>query len=185
MINLLATERKDEIKAARVNVILVRYTTIVVMAFLFIGGALFVSHAVLTDTMAYNESIIESNDIKADVYSATQQQINGLSAKLNDTKAILNQEIRYSQVLVNLGQLMPPGTVLGDLTLNTESFSGKSTEIKAYAKSTDEVALLQAAFQNSPLFIPPVTIKDTGTSQEIDGYPVTLTISVILNRAGI
>lgn len=185
MINLLANERKDEIKAARVNVILMRYKTIVALAIVFIAIALFVSYNVLTKTMTSADEIIKTNDIKANVYSETRQHVDSLSAKLNDTKATLDQEIRYSQVLIKLGQLMPVGTILGDLTLNTASFNGTPVEVKAYAKSTNEAGVLQAAFQGSQLFNQPVTIKSVETNQEVDGYPVTITMSVILNRAGI
>ncbi len=184
MINLLSGERKDEIKAARVNVLLSRYMAILALAFVFIAGALYVSYSLLTITMTSAESIIESNDVKADVYSETKTQVDELSAKLNDTKATLDQEIRYSQVLVKIGQVMPSGTVLGDLTLSTASFNGEPVEIKAYAKSTTEATLLQSQFQSNPLFSQ-VNLKGTETNQQVDGYPVTVSMSVVLNRSGI
>lgn len=184
MINLLAGERKDEIRAARVNVILMRYMVIIALAFAFIGAALYVSHSVLTVTMTNAQTLIAANDVKADVYSETKTQVDTLSAKLNDTKTILNQEIRYSQALVKMGQLMPAGTILGDLTLTTASFAGQAVEVKAYAKSTNEAGMLQSNFQSSGLFSQ-VTLKGTETNQEIDGYPVTVSMSVVLNRVGI
>ena len=184
MINLLSTERKDEIKAARVNVILLRYMAILSLAFVFIGAALYVSHSVLKATHASAEELIATNDVKADVYSETKQQVTALSAKLNDTRIILDQEIHYSQVLVEIGQLMPAGTVLGDLTLNAASFSGEAVEIKAFAKSTNEAGMLQSNFQGSRLFSQ-VTLKGTETNQENSEYPVTVSMSVVLNRAGI
>jgi len=181
MINLLSNERKDEIRAARVNTILMRYMAIIILAFSFAGGALYVSKTVLGATMTSAENTIASNDIKADVYSQTKQQVDQLSAKLNETKITLDQEVRYSQLLVQLGQLMPRGTVLGDVTLNSASFSGAPVDIKVYAKTTNEAGLLQNAFQRSPLFSL-VSIKNTETNQEVDGYPVTVSMSVTFNR---
>jgi Tfp pilus assembly protein PilN len=184
MINLLSVERTDEIRAARMNVILVRYKLLIALALVFIGAALYVSYTVLDSTMASAEKRIQANDLKADVYKDTKQQVDELSAKLNESKTILDQEIRYSQALVKIGQLMPAGTVLGDLTLSTASFNGLPLEIKAYAKTTNEAGLLQNNFQSSGLFSN-VTIKSTETSQEIDGYPVTIAMTVMLNKAGI
>ncbi len=184
MINLLAGSRKDEIKAARVNVILVRYMGIIALAFAFIGVFMYVSYSILGDTLKTAQTRIASNDVKADIYSDTKQQVDTLSAKLNDTKTTLNQEIRYSLVLVKIGQLMPAGTKLGDLTLSAASFSGEAVEVKAYAKSTTEAGQLQGNFQGSPLFSQ-VTLKGTETNQELDGYPVTVSMSVVLNRSGI
>lgn len=185
MINLLADDRKDDIKAARANVFILRYIVIILLAFAFIGGALSVSYTVLGATMQSTEDLILANDVKADVYSDTKQQVDVLSARLSETKTTLDQEVRYSQALVKIGQLMPQGTVLGDLTLNTASFNGgQPVEIKAYAKSTNEAGLLQTQFQSSPIFSQ-VNLKGTETNQEIDGYPVTISMSVVLNRAGI
>lgn len=184
MINLLSTEQKDEIRAARVNIILLRYKLLISLAFIFIGAALYVSYSVLGATMSNANQLIETNDVKADVYKETKQQVDGLSAKLNDSKVILNQEIRYSKVLVKIGQLMPAGTMLGDLTLDTASFNGQPVDVKVHAKSTNEAGVLQSNFQSSGLFTQ-VTLKGTETNQEIDGYPVTVSLSVVLNKAGI
>lgn len=183
MINLLPDAQKDAIRAARANVILVRYISIIALAFAFISGALYFSYTVLTTTMANADNLIASNDIKADVYSDTRQQVSALSAKLSDTKRVLDQEVRYSEVLVELGQLMPRGTILGDFTLEATALSGQPTDIKAYAKSTAEASVLQNNFQNSPLFRS-VNLKGTETSQNVDGYPVEVSMSVIFNRGG-
>lgn len=184
MINLLSDERKDAIRAARANVFLVRYTFILILAFVFIMSALYVSYTVLGTTLKSADELVASNDVKAGVYSETSKEVAALSAKLDETKGILNQEVRFSQVLVTIGQLMPKGTILGDLTLTPADFSGAPVEIKAYAKSAAEATQLQSAFQNSPLF-GSVTLKSTETKNEINGYPVTITMTVVLNRTGI
>lgn len=183
MINLLPTDRKDEIKAARANIILLRYMAIIALAVAFIGGALYVSDTVLASTMKNADSLVASNDVKADIYSETKQEVDALSAKLNDTKSILNQEIRYSKVLVKIGQLMPHGTVLGDLDLATANFNGQAIDVTAYAKSTAEAGTLQNQFQISPLFAQ-VILKSTETKQEVEGYPITVSLSVVLSRGG-
>jgi Tfp pilus assembly protein PilN len=184
MINLLSDERKDELKAARANTILVRYSVITLFAFAFITGALFVSYTVLESTMASAESRISANDVKSDVYVDTKKEVDGLSSKLTAARPLLDQEVRYSQLLVKLGQLMPAGTVLGDLTLTAANFTGEAVELKAYAKSTAEAGTLQTQFQASPLFSQ-VTPKSIDTDQQVDGYPVTITMTVTFNKAGI
>lgn len=184
MINLLSDTRKDAIRAARVNVFLVRYSGILILAFVFIMSALYVSYTVLGTTIESANTLIKNNEDKAGVYGETSKQVAALSAKLDETKGILDQEVRFSRVLVNMGQLMPKGTILGDLTLTSASFNGTPVEVKAFAKSTTEASLLQIQFQNSPLFSS-VTLNGTETKNEIDGYPVTITMSVVFNRAGI
>ena len=184
MINLLSNEQKDDIRAARANVIILRYMGIILLAIIFIVGIFYVSYNVLRTTMDSNTAIIASNDLKADVYSDTKQEVDALSAKLNDAKTILDQEVRYSQLLPKLGQLMPTGTVLGELKLTSASFTGSPVELVAYAKSTTEATSLQTLFQSSPLFSG-VTIVSTEEAGGLEGYPVKISLSVVLNKAGI
>lgn len=184
MINLLSTEHKDEIRAARTNVILLRYMSIITLALLFLGGALYVSATVLTATKTSAEKTITSNDIKADVYSETKNSVDTLSAQLNSAKPILDQEVRYSQVLVKLGQAMPVGTVLGNITLNSGAINGAPLEFTAYAKSTNETAAIQSQLQSSGIFMQ-VTIKGTEDGKGIQGYPVAVQLTGTLNRAGL
>ena len=184
MINLLADDRKSEIVAARANIVIVRYIAIVLLAIAFIAGVLGVSYSVLTTTLANAETLIAANDVKAGVYSDTKQQVDTLSTQLNDAKTILNQEIRYSEVLVKIGQLMPEGTVLDSLDLSEAAFSGAPVSIKAYARSTSEASALQSQFQGSSLFSQ-VALQGTQTTGGLDGYPVVVSMTISLNRAGL
>lgn len=184
MINLLANGRKSEISAARTNIVIVRYTAIILLAIAFIAGVMAISYSVLQSTMASAEARIAANDTKASVYSTTKQQVDTLSAQLSETKTILNQEVRYSKVLVKIGQLMPKGTVLDSIDLSNAAFNGTPITIKAYARSAAEGSALQSQFQSSPLFSQ-VTLQGTQTTGGIDGYPVVISLTVSLNRAGI
>lgn len=184
MINLLSNGRKSRINAARANIIIVRYLSIIILAFVFITGTLFVSHSVLSSTMASADSIIESNDTKADIYSDTKQQVELLGSQLTDARNILDQEIRYSKVLIKLGQLMPEGTVLDQLTLDAIAFSGQPVPIKAYANSAAQASLIQAQFQGSSLFSQ-VTLQATETTGGLPGYPIVVSMNVIFNKAGV
>lgn len=182
MINLLPDARKDDIRAARANVILVRYTVMIVVSVAFLCGALYVSYTLLQQTMASNQEIIASNDVKADVYSETKAEVDALSGQLSEAKAQLDQEVRYSQILVSLGQITPPGTLLGTVKFTSESFTGTPVEIIAYAKSAEEASLLQSQFQSSSLFTQ-VNLQGTDASGGIDGYPTKVTLTVTMNGA--
>lgn len=185
MINLLSDEYKSELRAARSNLIIVRYIGIVLLAALFMCGALFISYSLLEATMNSAEQRIQANDVKADVYSQTQQQVTALSAQLDQSKTILDQEVRYSQLLVKLGQIMPTGTVIGKLSLTSASFNGQATPITAYAKTASEASSLQSQLQTSPLFNKVSLTSTENSGQGIPGYPVTVELSVVFNRAGI
>jgi len=184
MINLLADDRKEQIQAARVNVILARYGVILLLALAFLAGTLFVSYQILQNTKASADAIVESNDIKADVYSETKTEVDTLSTKLNESRAILDQEVRYSHLLTTIGQLMPAGTVIDSLDLNEQSFNGMPIEIKMYAKNNETAVAIRDQLQSAPLFTQ-VNLKGTDAANGISGYPISVTLSVVLNKAGV
>lgn len=183
MINLLSSTRKDELRAARANVLIVRYMAIIALAFAFIGGAMYVSRSILESTMVSAQEIIENNDVKADVYRETKQEVDSLTARLSEANTLLSSEVRYSKVLLKLGQAMPTGTILGDLTLSDASFSAQS-ELVAYAKTTTEATQLQTQLQASGLFSQ-ISIKSTEADKGIDGYPVLVSMTATFSKTGI
>lgn len=184
MINLLPTNKKVEIRAARTNLILIRYITILMLATAFALGSLYVTYTVLGVTKDNSEKIIVSSDIRADVYSSTKSQVDTLSASLSETKTLLDQEVRYSKVFVNIAQLMPQSTVFGELKLNDASFNGTPTTTKVYAKTSADANTLRQNFENSPMFsnvsFQPVVESGSG----IDGYPVSVDVTFTLNKTG-
>lgn len=185
MINLLSTDRKTEIRAARANVILSRYIAIIAVALVFILGVLYVSHTLLAQTMDSAEIRIAANDNKADVFSATKQEVDALSAKLNEAKLLLDQEVSYANILTTLGRAMPAGTRLDSLALNDSVISGSSPlEITAYAENDGKAATIQQGLQSSGLFSL-VTLVSTNTDNTAEGYPVKVTLTATFNKAGI
>jgi len=185
MINLLPSTKKAEIRAARTNVILVRYIVILLFGLAFILGALYVAYTVIGFTKTNAEKVIASNDLKAGVYSSTKTQVDALSSRLSETKTLLDQEVRYSKVFVNIGQLMPPNTVFEKLTLDTNSFNGAPTTTKVYAKTSADAVALRERFESSPMFsgVSFQTIVESGSG--IEGYPVSVDMTFTLNKEAI
>ncbi|MDB5162627.1 MAG: Fimbrial assembly family protein [Candidatus Saccharibacteria bacterium] len=183
MINLLPIDKKAEIRAARTNLILVRYIAILLMAITFILGSMYVTYTVLALTKASSEDVIASNDLRAGVYSSTKSQVDALSASLAQTKLLLNEEVRYSKVFINIAQLMPAGTVFGKIALDNTSFGGVPIITKVYAKTSADVVALRQNFEKSPMFtgVKFQTIIETGSS--VEGYPVSADITFTINKA--
>jgi len=183
MINLLADDRKNDIRAARVNVILIRYITILFAAVVFLMGVLYVSYTVLQATKASADQIVESNDVKADVYKETKTKVDALSAKLRDGRALMANEIHYSKVLTSLGASMPEGAVLDSIEFSEASFTGVAVPVTAYAKTNEAAAQISERLQASPL-VAQVKVQETDTSKGTADYPVSVTMTIVFNKAG-
>jgi hypothetical protein len=182
MINLMPDDMKKEISSARVNVVLARYIAVIFLAFVFLVLLLVGSYFVLTQTKVAAQRVIDSNGTKAAVYDSTKTQVNALSGSLSQAKVILDQEVLYSNVLMNIGQQMPPGTVLSSITLTAASFTGTPVTLKAYAKTTDDVVALRAKFQSTPIFSN-VNFDSVSQSSGIDGYPVSVSMTLVVTKA--
>jgi Tfp pilus assembly protein PilN len=182
MINLMPDDAKKEIRSARVNVILTRYIFIILFAFGFLILLLGGSYVVLTQTKASAQRLIDANGTKAEVYSTTKAQVDALSSRLSETKSILNQEILYSNVLMNIGQQMPAGTVIDSIALDTASFAGTPITLKAYAKTTNAAVALREKFQSSPIFTK-VNFESVSGTTGIDGYPVSVSMTLTVTKA--
>lgn len=183
MINLMPDEAKQELRAARTNTLLIRYMAVIVMAFAFLVMILGGSYYLLDQTRQSSLTLIDANDTKAAVYSSTQQQVTALSSQLAGAKSILNQEILYSNVLVNFAQQMPGGTVIDEITLNNASFAGTPLTLKVFAKSTSDAVALRDRFQKSPYFTQVSFQNISDSAQSIEGYPVSATMTLTLNRS--
>jgi Tfp pilus assembly protein PilN len=182
MINLLPIDKKAEIRAARTNLILVRYITILILAISFVLASMYVTYSVLGLTKDNSEKIIASNEVRTDIYSSTQSEVDALSASLAKTRSLLDQDVRYSKVFVNIAQLMPPGTVFGKLELNNDSFNGALTNAKVFAKTSADAVTLRQNFEKSALFsrVSFQTIVESGNA--IEGYPVSVDMTFTINR---
>jgi hypothetical protein len=182
MINLMPDEDKKELRAARVNVLLVRYMLVIFMAFAFLVLILFGAYFLLSQTKASSQQLIDANDTKAEVYSSTKTQISELSAQLAEAKGILDAEILYSKVLANFGQQMVPGTIIDKITLDSSSFSGTPLTLKVYAKTTGDTVALRERFQQSSFFTDVSFQTVSDSSGGIPGYPISATMTLTLDR---
>ncbi|RWZ78265.1 MAG: hypothetical protein EOT05_00670 [Candidatus Microsaccharimonas sossegonensis] len=182
MINLLPDSDKREIRAARTNTILGRYIIIILLACAFLVLLLAGSYIVLRQTKQSADRLILVNSTKASSYNSTKSQVDALNASLATTKTILDQEILYSNVLINIGQQMPAGTVLSSIALDAASFTGTPLTLKAYAKTPDSATALRQKFQSTPLFTN-VSFNPVSDSTGIDGYPVSVSMTLTLTKA--
>lgn len=182
MINLMPDDAKKELRAARTNVVLIRYIGIITLAVLFLLTILVGGYMVLGRTQESAKQLIAANDLKADVYSTTEAQVATLSAGLSEARGILDQEILYSKVLMGIGQLMPKGTVIDKIELDSSSFGTSPVTLQVYAKTTGDTVSLQSNFKNSPLFSNVTFQTVSDNSGALDGYPVSATLVLTFNR---
>lgn len=184
MINLLPTEYKKELRAARMNVVLLRYNVITASAVVFLMLTCGIFFAILTTNKITAEDTNKVNEEKASSYASTKQQAEEYRNNLAVAKQILTTEINYTDVVFAVTSLLPKGVILNDLTLSAADF-GNQTTITAQAKDYDAATALKERFQESQVFSN-VSFQTISDSQSEGGgnsaYPINVTMSVTVNK---
>ncbi len=182
MINLLPQEEKKQFRAARTNTLLIRYNIALIGAMAFLGIAMAVVYIYLGNAKANSEQIITDNKAKASGYAAVESQANIFRSNLAIAKQILGNEVTYSKVILAIANLLPAGTTLDKLTLDSTTF-GTPTTLSAQAKSYESALALKNAFQKSALFSDVHFQSITSNAGTQSGaYPFTVNLDVTIKK---
>lgn len=181
MINLLPPEVKSEVVAARTNLLLLRYNILLIIAILFAFGAVGFSYFYLASTKASAETTIADNKSQVSGYTSVESEAASFKQSLANAKQILDSDITYTKVILEISSLLPSGVVLNNLSLDSSQF-GKPTVFSAKAKDYSDVLALKSALQSSSLFsdVSIQTISNSTSAQ--DEYPLDVSLSVTIRK---
>ncbi len=182
MINLLPPAEKRQLRAARTNALLVRYNFFLLGAVAFLCLAVGMTYIYLNNTKTGAEQAISQNKTKVASYAPTIAQAQQFRSNLATAKQILDHEVTYTKVILAISQLLPSGTVLENLHLDSQTF-GTETILTAKAKDYTRALALKDSFQNSPLFsnvhFQNITTSDASSNS---GYPLTVNLNVTIKK---
>ena len=185
MINLLPTETKKQIRAARLNVILLRYCALLAAALLFTLTSFGVGVFITLQTKTTADAEKATAATASAQFSAVKSQAEAFASNLNAAKAILGNQISYSTTLIKITNSLPPGTVLNNLSLSDASFITPLT-LSARATSSATALGLKTALADSKLFgsvnIVSITVNPSSDNVPTQ-YPIQVSISATLSKA--
>lgn len=180
MINLLPPTDKREIRAARSNTLLIRYNIFLVGALAFLLIATGIVYVYLNSTKSNAERVITENKTKVAGFSSVQAQATEFRNNLTAAKQILAGEVNYSKVILKIAALMPSGTILENLNLDTKTF-GTETTLTARAKTYEDAIELKDSFQQSSIFSN-VHFQSIANSEKTSQYPITISMNVTIKK---
>ena len=184
MINLLPEANKNELRAARMNVLLLRYNvmTLIAVGILLLAVAGF--YAYLAGTKASAETANAENEAKASSYADTKKEAAEYRANLATAKQILSNEVIYSTTVFGITELLPKGVILDSINLSSQDV-GNQTVLKTYATDYDAVARLKQSFERSKLFsdvhFQSITVQKSEEGKP-NKYKLEVNISVKMNK---
>ena len=194
MINLLNPDDLKQLKAARLNVRLRSYLIWTVIALMGAAGIYAFAFKIASDDyqVAQQENSKAQEQLKK--YDHLKNEAATFRSNLTVASKILGNEIRFSNFLISVATILPPNTILSDITLTTKknpSPTGQTiTQIKARAKNYDDVLKLKTNLEGSPMFSD-VKIRSTSIPSDLKTlagieitYPYQAIFDVVVVKYG-
>jgi len=181
MINLLPPTDKRQVRAGRSNTLLLRYNVFLLIALGFLFVTIGVVYVFLANTKAGAEQTITESESRVGNYAEVEKQAGEFKANLAIAKQIMDKEVIYTDVILEIASLMPPGVVLDDLKLDSKTF-GTKTILAAHSKTIGDAIALKESFQKSPLFTD-VNFQTISTATEAgSAYPIGINLNVTIKK---
>lgn len=187
MINLLPDSHKTEIRAARTNVLLMRYIAILLVATTTLGGLVAGSYIVLNSARDSAQIKVNENQQRVAEYNSIKSRADSFRSDLSTAKSIMAQDISFSKLLYKIADAVPENVVLDGLVLDPKTFGTRVT-ISASARTFEDAAKLKESFASKQELFSGVQLQSiqsgntSGGDSSQSGYPVKVSVSVIINK---
>lgn len=194
MINLLPPSQKQEIRAGRMNAILVRYIFITISALVLIIVLTAVAYVVMTMERTAAQSAHNENQSEIAKYSKITKDIEEYRANLAIAKTIIAKEIAYSDMILKIAGSIPSGVVLDKLDLSSETL-GKPVTLTFKARSEEAVLNLKSTLQKRTDLYSDVKLENVSRTANVPDsesssgvshsrYPVNASVNLTINKIG-
>ena len=179
MINLLPPDVKSQTNAARANRLLLRYDILLLGAIAFLLAAMGLIYIYLSSVKSIAEQTVADNIAKAGDYGTVETEASAFKQDLANAKQILNNDVTYTKVALEIANVLPPGVVIDTLNLDSTTF-GTPTTMTANVRDYQTVLTLKDSLQSSTIFSDASiqTISNSGSGD----YPLSATFSVTIRK---
>lgn len=179
MINLLPPENRRQIHAMKQNSLLIRYVIATAITLLIVIAIHVGTFVLLKTAESSNKSASSENQARVNQFADTQKAAQEYSTNLAIAKEIFSKRVPYTDAIINLASMLPPGVVLDNVTLD-QSVVDQPGTLTARAKSYDAGLALKDTFNRSDI-AKDVSIASVSNDQTAEGAPSDYPFSVTLN----
>lgn len=193
MINLLPSDTKKQIHAARQNKVLLSYVILFTAVLLLTLGIFAADFYITINDKNAALALQAEESAKAKAYDKTRTQAEAFAKDLKAAKSILTNEVSYSKLLIDIANVVPKRTIISSLNLAANSF-GTPVTLTARAITYKDALKLKDSLEDSKLF-EKVSLTSTSTdtpASEEEGensentlasrYPINITLNATLSK---
>jgi hypothetical protein len=184
MINLLPDEKKKEIRAGRVNVIIRGYIGMAAVAVAFVGIVLAGTYVTLNVSRSSAQARVDKNEQLTVNYNSVSSEADKFRSNLATAKQILDKEVTYSSLILKIARAVPNGVVLDSLNLDSKTL-GTPITLTAHARDKAAAQQLKSSFGNQPQLFSDVHFEQLQFGGDNGAYPVTVTLGLVINKEAV
>lgn len=176
MISLLPNDLREAIRFAKLNTAMVQYGIISIVVVVLVAGVmLFGFNIASDDEQALRDSIAQKEiDLKSLVQ--TEQDAASLADQIDTVGKLLEREVRFSDVLQEIGSILPKGSVLTSLRLANDI--EEPLQVSAKVEDKETAAILRQNIEDSERFSS-ADIESITINLDSNGNPDGFAVSVI------
>lgn len=155
MINLMPSSAKQDIRAARRNVVLTRYSAHILLITLLVGAIYGTGFWITYQEKKSIELQITTQNNGAREYNDIQKQAKEFKSNLVTAQQILDKGVPYSTFFTTLAKDLPSGTMISALRLGGKAgttAAPNGVEVGARAATYEKAIELKSALEQSKLF---------------------------------
>lgn len=145
MINLLPNETKNQIKAARINSLLIKCLLVTIAAFLFLacacGGTYYLTQKNNSSASKQSSAAAQAK-IDTD-YNQALTTATSIDNDMSKTKNVLDNQVKYSKIILAIAASLPTGVTLDSISMKYNDInSGTALQIDAHSIKSFNVSTL-------------------------------------------
>ncbi|MEI6228820.1 MAG: PilN domain-containing protein [Candidatus Saccharibacteria bacterium] len=179
MINLLPNNEKDEIQAARTNIVLVNFIIFLSITAVFLAIACFAIYNLLGDMQKTAESSIKNKTAQMSADNSSED----IGRTIATAESIFKRKMLYGNILIELGSKLPYGVVVDKLSLDNASVN-ETIKIELRAKSSSVAPELIANLKDSKLFYDIQVQSPIVSAGNSPDYPILINCSLSVHKGG-
>lgn len=176
MINLIPNASREEHVYGRRNRRLAALVLLIAFAAISVVAIMYISVGFVSSEQANVQKEIDDNKLVIAKLESQTNEVDKVAARLDTTYRLFEKSIKFSEIVPEIGSLLPTGTIIDGLSL-----TGGSTDplaLSVSATSPDLIPVLQKNLVESEIFEAADVISITpGGSAENYNYSASVSVS--------
>lgn len=180
MINLLPTDKKDIIRYAKRNRLLLNWIVIVSLCFIGLYAIIGIGYIYLNSTtIALQKEVAQqAEELESPAVKSAKEELQSIQANTQLAVDVLTRQILFSELITDLSAILPEQVVLNNLALSNDA-SALDLTFNTATLSAGSQTLANLRDPNNGVFVD-ADLNSLTCSDEPSPYPCTASIKALL-----